>query len=110
MPEDWLIPFLLLCLGDGGCYGHQLEERLDELGFDGMRLEMYRALWQMEWEGMVLCDHEDDGSGLPRRWYEIAGAGEAYMEFWADSVARFQKEVDLFFRIYTKRSARGAPG
>jgi DNA-binding PadR family transcriptional regulator len=86
-----------------------LEERLGELGFDGMRPEMYQALWQMEWEGMVLCDHEGDGLRLPG-WYEITEAGESYLEFWADSMLRYQEEIDLFFKLYTQRRVRGAHG
>ena len=44
--EDRVVPRLLLCLRDGNYYGHQLEERLSELGFEGMRPgEMYHILW-----------------------------------------------------------------
>lgn len=108
--RDWLVPFLLLCLRDEGCYAHQLEEKLDELGFGGIRLEMHRALWQIEWEGMVLCDHEGDGFGLLQGWYEITEAGESYLEFWADFMVRYQREVDLFLELYTERRAQGALG
>ncbi len=110
VPGDWLVPFLLLCVRDGGSYGHQLEERLDELGFDGIRPEMYRALWQIEWEGMVLCDHEGDDFELLQGWYEITEAGESYLEFWADFMVRYQREIDLFLELYTERRAQGAPG
>jgi DNA-binding PadR family transcriptional regulator len=46
---DWLVPFLLLALRDRDSYDHQLEKRLDELGFDGMHPgQIYRTLWHME--------------------------------------------------------------
>jgi len=81
MKEDRLIPRLLLYLQDGGLYGHRLEERLGELGFEGMHEgEMYRILWQMEQEGMVFCDREDGSFRLPQQWYELTEAGKAYLD------------------------------
>ncbi len=45
----------------------------------------------------------DDGSS--QRPYAIAEPGEAYLEFWANSLAWYRKEIDLFFRPYDERSA-----
>ncbi len=101
MSEEWLAPFLLLFLRDEGSYGHRLEDRLHELGFDGMSPgDAYRVLWQMEKEGMVLCDREGGGFRLPQRWFELTEPGEAYLESWADSLAQHRDQVELFFLIY----------
>ena len=87
---DQLVLRLLLCLRDGIQYGHRLEERLGELGFEEMRAgEMYRILWQMEQEGMVICDREGGGFRLPQRWYELTEAGETYLESCAGSLTRY---------------------
>ncbi len=114
IPEEWLAPFLLLCLRDGDSYGHRLEERLGELDFfDGTRPgQMYRTLWHMEQEGIVLCDREDGEFRLPQRRYEITEVGEAQLESWANSLVGYQEEVNLFIRLYdqprpAQRRSRG---
>src|SRR5919199_3917661 len=100
-PAGWLVPFLLLVLRDGDSYGHQLEETLDELGFDGMYPgEIYRTLWHMEQEGRGLCDHEEGKFRLPQRRYLITESGETHLEFWADSLTQCREEIGLFLRAY----------
>ncbi len=105
--KDWLVPFLLLCTRDGGIYGHELSDRLAGLGFGRMPpAVMYRALRRMEKEGLVLSDGEGSRDRLPGRRYEITGSGEAYLEFWANSLKQYQEEMDLFFEVFTEPSAK----
>lgn len=94
--------FLLLCLKRGESYGHRLEEGLmEEPGFDGMRLgDMYRALWRMEQDGLVLCDREGGGFRLPQRRFELTELGEAYLKFLAHSLAGYGEETELCGRLY----------
>lgn len=104
----WLVPFLLLFLRDGGSHGDELEERLGASGIDGMHSgETYRTLWQMEQKGLVSCDRQGDEYRLPRRQYQTTGLGEAYLEFWANSLARYREEIDLFLGTYTGAPAKG---
>jgi PadR family transcriptional regulator PadR len=111
LSQDWLIPFLLLFMRDGVSYDGHLEERIGELGFGGVRLEeMYRTLWKMEREGMILCYREGSGFKIPRWRYSIAEPGEAYLEFWADSLEQYREEVDLYLRTYADGSARRSVG
>lgn len=106
--QNWLVPFLLLCLRDGGSYSHQLEEKLGELGFDGMgSQEMYQILWRMEREGKVTCDRRGGGYRIPRRCYEITEAGEDFLEFWANSLEQHQEEIALFLKTYADGYVRG---
>lgn len=105
--QNWLVPFLLLCLRDGGSYSHQLEEQLGELGFDELGpQEMYQILWRMEREGKVTCDRGGGGYRIPRRWYEITEAGKDFLEFWANSLEQHQEEIDLFLKTYADGYAR----
>ncbi len=105
---SWLVSFLLLCLREGDYYGHELTRRMADFGFGATHPgEMYRALQQMKKEGMILCEKDGLDGGVSRRRYSITESGEAYLEFWANSLAQYQKEIDLFFRTYTERSARG---
>ena len=78
--EDRLVPHLLLCLKGGNLYGHQLEERLGELGFEGMCLgKMYRILCEMKQEGMLYLSREGGGFGVPQPWYAFTEVGEAHL-------------------------------
>lgn len=108
IPRDWLIPFLLLCLRDGGCYTYRLEEKLGELGVDERRSgEVCQVLWQMEREGMITCNRAGGGFKLPQWWYEVTKAGETCLEFCADSLARYREEVDVFLGTYADGSGPG---
>jgi PadR family transcriptional regulator len=107
--EEQLVPRLLLCLRDGIHYGYRLEERLGELGFEGPSPGgIYGMLWQMEQEGMVFCDREGGGFGVPQRWYELTEVGEAYLESYAGSLARYGDENGPFSRFQDERP--GSPG
>lgn len=110
----WLIPFLLLLLRDGVSYGDELEERLDALGVAEMRpKEVYQSLREMEWEGLVRCDREDNGhgnSGISEWRCEITEVGQAYLEFWVNSLNQYRKEMDLFLSTYAGTPAKGVRG
>ena len=112
--STWLIPFLLLFLRDGVSYGDELEERLDALGVAGMRpKEVYQSLREMEWEGLVRCDREDNGhgnSGISKWRCEITEVGQAYLEFWANSLSQYRREMDLFFNTYAGTPTKGVRG
>ncbi len=106
--EDRVVPRLLLCLRNGNYYGHQLEEGLSELGFEGMRPgEMYHILWQMEQEGMVFCTREGGGFSVPQRWYALNEAGKAYLESYAASLVRYGEEKDPFSLFQDERPGQG---
>ena len=109
--NTWLISFLLLFLRDGVFYGHELEERIDALGVAGMcPKEVYQSLREMEWEGLVRCDREDNGhgnSGISEWRCEITEVGQAYLEFWANSLNQYRREMDLFLNAYAGTPAKG---
>ena len=44
--------------------------------------------------------------GPARRVYTITDAGEAYLDFWAESLEQYQRNMDAFFRLYTGEPAR----
>ena len=45
----------------------------------------------------------DFQGGPARRVYSITDAGETYLEFWAESLKQYQRNMDAFFRLYTGR-------
>ncbi len=104
----WLVPFLLLLMRERNYYGHELTRRIADLDSGVMRPEVvYRALWEMEGEGMVLSEGDEFDRGLPRHRYSVTESGEAYLEFWANSLEQYQEDIDLFLRAYAERSAQG---
>ncbi len=108
---DWIVPFLLLGLRERNSYGYELTRRIADLGFGATRLgTVYRTLRQMEKEGMVASEGDGLDSRLSRRRYSITEPGEAYLEFWAGSLAWYRKEIDLFFRLYNKEPTPGGCG
>ncbi len=107
--RDLLVAFLWLSIRDEGSYDN-LKQRLDDVGFDGAGAEeMYRTLWRMEREGMVVCNRDGSGFKIPRRWYEITESGRAYLESLVSSRGRHQEDIDLFLKTSANGSARGRP-
>lgn len=76
LPKNFLRPCLLLLLREQPAHGYDLLERLRPLGFsrdDPGRL--YRALRQLESDGLVRSVWEKSTSGPDRRMYELTRAG-----------------------------------
>jgi PadR family transcriptional regulator PadR len=110
---EWLGPFLLLGLREEeGCYGHELARKMADLGFGATRPRtIYRTLRRMEEEGMVVSEHDGLDLRTSQRRFSITESGEAYLEIWVNSLARYQKVMDLFFRTYrSEKPVRGASG
>ncbi len=103
----WLVPFLLLDLRRSDAYGHELRRRMSDLSLHERRPgAVYRPLRQIEGEGMVFCDRDEDGYETSERRYSITEAGEPYLEFWAESLVRYREEIELFSEVY-ERTRRG---
>ncbi len=103
-PRNWLVPVILLTLRELNSYGYELMERTAAFGFEAMNPgTLYRTLRQMEKEGVVESEWETSKGGPARRMYTITDAGEAYLDFWAQALEQYQRNMDSFFRLYTGR-------
>jgi PadR family transcriptional regulator len=106
-PRNWLVPVILLTLREWNSYGYELMERTAAFGFEAMNPgTLYRTLRQMEKDGVVRSKWETSKGGPARRVYSITDAGEAYLDFWADALEQYRRNVDVFFRLYTGRPPR----
>src|ERR687895_288405 len=106
-PRNWLVPVILLSLREWNSYGYELMERTAAFGFEAMNPgTLYRTLRQMEKDGVVKSKWETSKGGPARRVYSITDAGEAYLDFWADALEQYRRNVDVFFRLYTGRPSR----
>jgi DNA-binding PadR family transcriptional regulator len=103
---DWNTLFLLGYLQQWDSYDDELVRKMIALEFGVARPEtIYQALRQMEKEGMVVSELDVYDRGTFRRRCAITELGEAYLEYLANALAQYQKEVDLFFRIYDEQRA-----
>jgi PadR family transcriptional regulator PadR len=107
-PRNWLVPVILLALREWNSYGYELMERAAAFGFEAMNPgTLYRTLRQMEKDGVVKSKWETSKGGPARRMYSITEAGEAYLDFWAEALERFQQMMDVFFQLYQGSSSAG---
>ncbi len=108
---DWTALFLLGYLRRWDGYEDELARRMTAPDFGAARPEAtYQALRQMEKEGMIFSELDEFYRGMFRRRCEITGLGEAYLEYLANALAQYRKEVELFFRIYDEQPAPGSRG
>ena len=102
MPRNWMIPVILLLLREWSSYGYDLMERMAAFGFAAMNPgSLYRALRQLEKDGMVSSAWDTSGQGPARRMYSITEAGEAYLKLWASGIEHYRTMMNSFFRLYT---------
>jgi PadR family transcriptional regulator PadR len=100
--KNWLVPILLLMLRQWSSYGYELMEKMSTFGLVAMNPgTFYRTLRQMEKDGMVSSIWDTSEGGPARRMYSITDAGEAYLNYWAESLDQYQRMMDTFFRLYT---------
>ena len=104
MPNNWLVPAVLLLVRDVSSYGYDLMKALTKFGFAMMNPgPLYRMLRQMEKDGLVQSSWDTSGQGPARRIYSITEAGEAYLRLWAGSLGQYRRMMDQFFRLYTRQ-------
>jgi len=83
-------------------YGYELMEKMSTFGLVAMNPgTFYRTLRPMEKDGMVSSSWDTSEAGPARRMYSITDAGEAYLNYWAESLDQYQRMMDTFFRLYT---------
>jgi PadR family transcriptional regulator, regulatory protein PadR len=103
-PRNWLVPVILLTLREWNSYGYELMERTAAFGFEAMNPgTLYRTLRQMEKDGVVESKWETSKGGPARRMYTITDAGVAYLDFWAEALEQYRRNMDAFFSLYTGR-------
>ncbi|HEY7779482.1 MAG TPA: helix-turn-helix transcriptional regulator [Ktedonobacterales bacterium] len=104
MPNNWLVPTVLLLVRDVSSYGYDLMKALTRFGFAMMNPgPLYRMLRQMEKDGLVRSSWDTSGQGPARRIYSITEAGEAYLKLWAGTLGQYRRMMDQLFRLYTRR-------
>lgn len=104
----FLRPGLLTLLRRDSGHGYNLLQGLEELGFDIEGMDpsvVYRALRDMESEGLVQSQWGDESLGPRRRVYTLTGDGEDVASAWVEDLEKARGEIDRILSAM-KRSSR----
>jgi poly-beta-hydroxybutyrate-responsive repressor len=96
-------PCLLVMLHRGNAHGYSLSSGLDEFGFNSEGLDssiIYRALRDMEIEGLVESHWDDESMGPQRRVYSITQLGEDQLTKWVDDLRSTQEAINALLKAY----------
>ena len=103
-------PCLLLLLHRGSSHGYSLQEELKEFGFAEAPIDpsmVYRALREMEAQGLVSSAWDTSGSGPPRRVYQLTAQGNQYLSQWVADLRETDRVLHSFFAAYDEHMQEG---
>ncbi len=105
-PKNWLTPVVLVVLRKEPSYGYELTERLEEFGFERVNAgTLYRALRQLDNEGLCESEWETLEGSPARRMYYITSLGDGYLDAWVQACKRYRPVIDALSQTYTSRVA-----
>jgi DNA-binding PadR family transcriptional regulator len=94
---------LLVLLHHEPGYGYSLMDGLSEFGFQSDQMDIsiiYRALRNLEAEGLVSDTWDDNSLGPQRRVYTITPQGEDALTEWIEDLRRRRKEIEALEAAY----------
>ncbi len=101
-PRGFLLPAILLLLTERPGYGYGLERRLQEFRFGHVdRPAVYRALAQLEQDGLVEGSLPDPIAKQGRRDYRVTPLGERVLRIWMGVVKEEHDTLGEVLRRYT---------
>ncbi len=96
-----LVPHLLLLLRDAPAHGYTLLDQLRDFGFALNPVVVYRALREMENDGLVASTIDEmETQGPPRRVYRLTADGKRALEFWAEDLDKTQQVIVRFLKRF----------
>jgi len=87
-----------------------LQEELKGFGFEEAPLDpsmVYRALREMEEQGLVASAWDTEGSGPPRRVYRLTAQGDQYLTQWVADLRETDRVLHSFFAAYDEHMEEG---
>ena len=104
-PRRFVLPAVLLLVSERPGHGYSLEKELRELNFGRIdRPSVYRALAQLEKDGLVESWPEVPKAGHERRVYGVTDLGERVLRSWMSVI---KDERDLLGRVLRRYQATG---
>jgi len=104
VPNDFLLPWLLLLLRNSNMHGYQIMQTLGIFGlatFDPATV--YRTLRRLEKDGLIHSGWQMGDYGPAKRVYSITKGGEEFLKTWAGALEKYQEILDRFFKVYTEQ-------
>jgi PadR family transcriptional regulator PadR len=105
----FLRPCLLALLARESTYGYSLLQGLEPFGFEPDRLDpslVYRALREMESDGLVRSTWEDESLGPQRRVYTLTGDGQDALTAWILDLEQTKDEINGLLNALKERKLR----
>jgi DNA-binding PadR family transcriptional regulator/polyisoprenoid-binding protein YceI len=100
-PRRFILPAILLLLTEQPGYGYGLVPRLEDLRFGHVdRPAVYRALAQLEQDGLVEASAQDSRAGQSRRVYSVTALGERVLRIWMGVVKEEHAYLGQVIRRY----------
>ncbi len=100
-PRRFLYPALLLLLAEEPSYGYRLVESLSGLGLGRInRPSIYKALGDLEGDGLIYARDEVPLAGSTRHVYALTDQGKKTLEYWMFIVGQEVRGLDLVLRRY----------
>src|SRR5580658_9305899 len=100
-PRRFVLPAILLLLSERPGYGYGLVPRLQEFHFGHVdRPAVYRALAQLERDGLVEASSQNPKAGQSRRVYRITALGEQTLRVWMGVVREEHRCLGEVIRRY----------
>src|SRR5271170_2642290 len=104
-PRRFILPAILLLLSEQPGYGYGLVPRLKEFHFGHVdRPAVYRALAQLEQDGLVEVASQNATAGASRRVYAVTSLGERVLRVWMGVV---KEEHDYLGQVMRRYQATG---
>ena len=94
---------LLVLLHREPGYGYSLMDGLQEFGFQPDQMDIsviYRALHNLEADGLVSDTWDDNSLGPQRRVYTISSQGEEILSEWIQNLRKRRKEIEALEAAY----------
>jgi PadR family transcriptional regulator, regulatory protein PadR len=100
-PRRFILPAILLLLTERPGYGYGLLPRLEQFRFGHVdRPAVYRALAQLEQDGLVEASSQHPTAGQARRVYRVTAMGERVLRVWMGVVKDEQDFLGQVLRRY----------
>jgi PadR family transcriptional regulator PadR len=108
-PRRFILPAVLLLLSERPGYGYALVPRLQEFPFGHVdRPAVYRALAQLERDGLAEASSENPTAGPSRRVYHITPRGSRVLRAWMGVIKEEQDYLGQVLRRYQATSTGDA--
>jgi len=93
-----LRPSLLLLLAEKETHGYELYDKLSQFGFDPDCLDssiIYRDLREMEDQGLISSNWDENSKGPRRRVYRIGEDGKQILQDWISKLENHQNRIEI---------------